>query len=156
MRIFCFFYRTNQCFSELYCSRCDAHLGNMLDEGPLPDGMRYCVSGVALKFIPDSETNRMRANVLREKAKTSPMELNMEDWKLILTPEQFRITRMRQNEDPFSSGLEKMNLDEEGIFRCVCCDGILFDMKTKRNVDVGWPTFTGFIDRKKGGKIKYR
>ena len=91
----------------------------MLDEGPLPDGMRYCVSGVALKFIPDSETNRMRANVLREKAKTSPMELNMEDWKLILTPEQFRITRMRQNEDPFSSGLEKMNLDEEGIFRCL-------------------------------------
>ena len=75
----------------------------MLDEGPLPDGMRYCVSGVALKFIPDSETNRMRANVLREKAKTSPMELNMEDWKLILTPEQFRITRMRQNEDAFST-----------------------------------------------------
>ena len=49
-----------------------------------------------------------------------------------------------------------MNLDEKGIFRCVCCDGALFDMSNKRNYDSGWPTFTDYIPKKRGGKLSYR
>ena len=133
----------------------------MLDAGPLknegkPDGMRYCVSGIAMKFIPENEENRKMAIELRKNAKKSPKELTIDDWKLILTPEQFRVTRLRENEEPFTSGLEKMNLDEKGIFRCVCCDGALFDMSNKRNYDSGWPTFTDYIPKKRGGKLSYR
>ena len=129
----------------------------MLDAGPLPDGMRFCVSGVAMKFTPENEDARKKAIELRKRAKESPKELTIEDWKLILTPEQFRVTRLRANEEPFSSGLvEQMNLDENGIFRCVCCEGALFDMATKFNNDSGWPTFSDFIPRRKGGKISYR
>ena len=128
----------------------------MLDEGPPPDGKRYCVSGVAMSFVAENEDNRKMARILREKAKVSPTELCPDDWKLILTPEQFRITRMRENEEPFTSGLEKMVFEEEGIFRCVCCHGALFNTLMKLNSDVGWPTFGSKISKRNGGTICYR
>ena len=73
-----------------------------------------------MKFVPEDEENRKKATLLREKAKTSPKELTVDDWKLILTQAQFRVTRLKENEEAYSSGLHKMNLDEEGIFCCVC------------------------------------
>ena len=110
-----------------------------------------------MTFFPEDRDNRSKVMELRKKAKTSPKELSIDDWKLILTPEQFQVTRMQQNEEPFTSGLEKLaNLDENGVFRCVCCDGALFDVSMRRNVDVGWPTFGDFIHKKKGGNISYR
>ena len=62
-----------------------------------------------------------------------------EEWKRILTPEQYNVTREAGTEAPFSSPLN--NIHERGVFECVACGLPLFSSKAKFDSGTGWPSF---------------
>lgn len=72
------------------------------------------------------------------------------EWKALLTPEQFRITRQKGTERSFSG--ELCNAHDPGIYSCICCGTELFDSTIKFESGTGWPSFTQPI---KENAIKY-
>lgn len=73
------------------------------------------------------------------------------EWRDILTPEQFRITRNKGTEAPNSG--ELCSLHDAGKYNCVCCGTPLFDSTIKFESGTGWPSFTQPI---KENAIKYK
>lgn len=61
------------------------------------------------------------------------------EWKALLTPEQYKITRKKGTEPAFSGKYNEFK--ETGIFKCVCCGNELFSSKTKFDSESGWPSF---------------
>ena len=64
-----------------------------------------------------------------------------EEWKKILTPEQFRVTRLKDTERAFSRQCPIPPKGEKGIYQCVCCGIDLFQYGTKFESGTGWPSF---------------
>ncbi|MBZ0157125.1 MAG: peptide-methionine (R)-S-oxide reductase MsrB [Alphaproteobacteria bacterium] len=61
------------------------------------------------------------------------------EWKRILTPEQYRITRKKGTEPAFTG--EYYNFKGKGIYRCAACGAPLFSSETKYDSGTGWPSF---------------
>lgn len=68
------------------------------------------------------------------------VEKTPEEWRALLTPEQFAVTRQAGTERPFSS--EMCSLFLPGRYACVCCGTELFDGSRKFESGTGWPSFT--------------
>jgi peptide-methionine (R)-S-oxide reductase len=62
-----------------------------------------------------------------------------EEWEKELTTKQFRVTRKKCTEMPFTG--RYYDLREEGLYRCVCCGNLLFSSETKFDSGTGWPSF---------------
>lgn len=78
------------------------------------------------------------------------VEKTEDEWKALLTPSQFRITRKAGTEAAHSGAL--CSIYDEGQYNCVCCNTPLFDATIKFNSGTGWPSFSQPI---KENAIKY-
>ena len=68
-----------------------------------------------------------------------------DEWRQILSEEQFYVTRKHGTEPAFSGELNDQH--EAGIYHCVCCGAALFDSQTKFDSGSGWPSFYAPMDQ---------
>ena len=78
-----------------------------------------------------------------EKGNPTPstrVEKTEEEWKKLLTSEQFSIARKKGTERAFTG--EYCEAHDPGLYGCVCCGTLLFDSRVKFESGTGWPSFT--------------
>lgn len=63
-----------------------------------------------------------------------------DEWRQLLSPEQYRVCRQKGTESPFSGRYN--HLKDQGVFVCVCCGNQLFLSENKFDSGTGWPSFT--------------
>jgi peptide-methionine (R)-S-oxide reductase len=83
-------------------------------------------------------------------ASDNKVEKSKNEWKEILTPEQFRITRLKGTERAGSG--ELCGIHDAGKYNCICCNTPLFDSSIKFESGTGWPSFT---EPTKDNAVKY-
>jgi peptide-methionine (R)-S-oxide reductase len=71
-----------------------------------------------------------------------------DEWRKILTPDQFAVLRQSATERPFTSPL--LNEHRKGLFACAGCDRDLYSSETKFDSGTGWPSFWAPLDKAVG------
>ena len=77
-----------------------------------------------------------------------------EEWRAVLTPEQYHVLRQEGTERPFSSPLLKIK--EKGLYVCAGCDLPLFASEMKYDSRTGWPSFFTSIPGRLETKTDYK
>ena len=75
------------------------------------------------------------------------IEKTDEEWRQMLTPEQFAVARKKGTERAFTG--KYWDLHDQGMYLCVCCGNELFTSDTKYDSGCGWPSFFAPIDESK-------
>ncbi|MES2730174.1 MAG: peptide-methionine (R)-S-oxide reductase MsrB [Bacteroidota bacterium] len=96
-------------------------------------------SGDKTAVTPTSKSTSKASTAIEKVVKTDA------EWKKILTPEQYHITREAGTERPGTSAL--LHNKEHGIYACVGCSLPLFESKTKFDSGTGWPSFWAPISK---------
>ena len=81
-----------------------------------------------------------RWNIMSEKIHKTD-----EEWRQLLTPEQFAIARKKGTERAFTG--KYYDLHDQGMYLCVCCGNELFSSDTKYDSGCGWPSFFAPLDQ---------
>jgi peptide-methionine (R)-S-oxide reductase len=70
----------------------------------------------------------------------SPMARSEEEWRKVLTPEQYRVLREKGTERAFTGAFWETK--DPGTYRCAGCGTVLFESDAKYDSGCGWPSFT--------------
>ncbi len=97
---------------------------------------------VALACTQQGEkTTKMETSDKKPEAPTEKVVKTDEEWKKILTPEQYRVARQAGTEPANNASYKQYKAQGAGTYFCVGCGAELFHSKTKINVNCGWPAF---------------
>ena len=97
---------------------------------------------LACKQAQDSATLSGKNADLQEQKEVTmsdKVEKTEEEWRQLLTPEQFHVTRKKGTERAFTG--EYNDFKGNGVYKCICCGSELFSSETKYNSGTGWPSF---------------
>jgi peptide-methionine (R)-S-oxide reductase len=72
-------------------------------------------------------------------ADTNEIPETDEEWREVLTDEEYEVLREQGTEPKFSG--EYLGKDDDGVYRCAGCGAELFDSETKYDTNSGWPSF---------------
>jgi len=84
------------------------------------------------------ETDK-KSNPVFSKGTSEPVNISDDEWKKILSPEVYYISRQKGTERPYTSKFE--NSKEIGTYYCAACGNALFKSDTKFESGCGWPSF---------------
>ncbi|MAI79700.1 MAG: peptide-methionine (R)-S-oxide reductase [Deltaproteobacteria bacterium] len=70
---------------------------------------------------------------------SKPAKKTNEEWKKVLSAEQYAVTREAGTEPPFTG--EYCSNKQAGVYRCICCGANLFSSETKYESHSGWPSY---------------
>lgn len=93
------------------------------------------------------ETGSMGAQVKESKDVSDKIQKTDDEWRALLTPEQYRVTRECGTEPPFTG--KYYNFKGEGTYLCVACGAELFSSTTKYDSGSGWPSFYAPLSEEK-------
>ena len=80
-----------------------------------------------------------------KKSKNDKLKKTDQEWRSLLTPEQYHVTREHGTEPAFSG--EYNNCKDKGIYKCICCGNPLFHSDQKYDSGSGWPSFYDLITK---------
>jgi peptide-methionine (R)-S-oxide reductase len=81
----------------------------------------------------------------KEKLRVPAIKKTDDEWKKLLSPLSFEVTRHAGTERPYTG--ENLQVHDQGVFRCICCDTALFSSATKFDSGTGWPSFWAPISK---------
>jgi len=103
-------------------------IGSMMQKRKLPPTQKDATMKPIAEYLKDAYTTGMPKVVKSE-----------EEWKIILSPETYTVTREAGTERAFCGAF--YDHKKEGIYLCVCCDLPLFASTSKFDSGTGWPSF---------------
>ena len=104
------------------------------------------ISPVNFGWAEDAQAARIRRKIASTPMKQKVI-LTDEQWRQILTPDQFQVLRQAKTEAPYKN--RYWNNHEKGTYLCAACGNRLFGSETKFNSHTGWPSFYAPLDRDK-------